>query len=375
MRRTLKHVYQFISSRPKEEANFAQRFLLDTREFLARQFRQDYGSANPDNTDLANIYPYFIGVFDTVAALGSLWKTLLFTGVFLAATAVVSASISLVSFFPEFPHIGRYLGYLSFMHVFSTLCGVALALVLGLFVYTHIKFDFRVPGYPWWKRLLTIHPTAVWLKFYDYTLDDHVGYAKHAISIDENRKDFTRVQWGKKETDRPARNPDGNLWFEQVRFSGNHADIGGGYDENKSRLSDIALRWMLTWATIIPDGLKHDKSVLVLHAESAGIQHDEYKAGFGLFTRLTGWTWPMKLRKFPGNKPYEAPVHRSVYERFDASEVLQYDVIQRYRPTTLEKHIDFMDAYKPDGVENPTPVAMAMYVEDRLAPPAPAEKS
>ena len=143
------------------------------------------------------MYPYFVGVFDTVAALGSFWKTLLFTGMFLAATGVVSAVISLVSFFPNFPYIGRYLGYVTFMHVFATFCGGAFAFALGLFVYTHIKFDFRVPGYPLWKQLLTIHPTAIWQTFYDYTLDDHIGYAKHTISIDENRKDFARVPWGK----------------------------------------------------------------------------------------------------------------------------------------------------------------------------------
>jgi hypothetical protein len=227
--------------------------------------------------------------------------------------------------------------------------------------------------YPWWKQLLTTHPTAVWQKFYDYTLDDHVGYAKHAISIDENRKDFARVHWGKKDAGRPSRNPDGNLWFEQVWFSGNHADIGGGYDENESRLSDTALKWMLTWATTIPNGIKYDRSVLKLHSQSDGMQHDECKAGFGLFTRLTGRTWPEQHRQLPGDKPpYEATMHRSVYDRFDVLEVLQYDVPQRYRPTTLEQHIDFMDAYKPGGVRNPAPVAMAMYVEDRQPPTLPS---
>jgi len=367
----VKHVYQFISSRPRDEANCAQRFLLDTRELLAKRFRQTYGSAGLNDPDVANVYPYFIGAFDTVAALSSPWKTLFLGAAFLAGAAIISAVISLLSFFPGFPYVGPYLAYLTFVNVFLCLCGAALAFVVGLFVYTHIKFDFRVPGYPWWKQLATIHPTAIWQKFYDYTLDDHVGYAKHSISIDENRKDFARVQWGKKNTLRPSRNPDGNIWFEQVWFSGNHADIGGGYDENESRLSDITLKWMLTWATIIPNGLKYDRSVLNLHPHPKGMQHDECKSGFGLFTRLTGVTWPEEYRKLPGNQlPYEAIMHRSVYERFDALEVLQYDVTQPYRPITLAQHIDFMNAYTPGGVRNPNPVAMAMYVEDRLNGPA-----
>jgi len=56
----------------------------------------------------------------------------------------------------------------------------------------------------------------------------------------------------------------GNLYFEQVWFPGVHADIGGGYLENEARLSDIALGWMVAAASIIPDGLKHDGSVLKL---------------------------------------------------------------------------------------------------------------
>ena len=361
----VKHVYQFISSRPLAEANVFQRFLLETRELLAKRFREDYGSAHPDSAGLANVYPYFIGAFDTVAALGSLTKTLLFAAAFLAAAAIASGLISVLCYFLDFPYIREYLGYLIFLSIFVLLCGTAFVFVLGLFVYTHIKFDFHVPGYPWWKRLLTIHPTAIWQKFYDYTLDDHVGYAKHAISIDENRKDFARVPWGKKQTERPSRNPDGNIWFEQVWFPGNHADIGGGYDENESRLSDIALKWILKWATIVPDGIKYNRSVLNPYPQSDGMQHDECKVGFGLITKLTGYTWPEKHRTLPGDPPQDAIMHRSVYARFDANEILQYDVTQAYRPPTLRQHVDFMGAYQ-GGARNPNPVAMAMYVEDGL---------
>ncbi len=229
----VKHVYQFISSRPRDDANFLQRFLLDTRELLAKRFREDYGSGSNEDAELANVYPYFIGAFDTVAALGSFWKTLGIVIAFLVAGGGVSGLISLLSSASAVPYLSSLFELLTFMHVFAGICCLALAAVIAVFVYTHLKFDFWVPGYPWWKQIYTIHPTAIWQKFYDYTLDDHVGYAKHAISIDENRKDFARVPWGKKQTGRPARNSDGNIWFEQVWFCGNHADIGGGYDENE----------------------------------------------------------------------------------------------------------------------------------------------
>src|SRR5207253_633685 len=117
-------------------------------------------------------------------------------------------------------------------------------------VYTHIKVDFHVPGYGFWTSLATIHSTAIWQKFYDNRLNDNVLYAKHAQSVDENRKDFQRVPWGQRQSHRPNRDEHGNIMFEQVWFSGNHSDIGGSYPENDSRLSDITLQWMLDTATV-----------------------------------------------------------------------------------------------------------------------------
>jgi hypothetical protein len=63
--------------------------------------------------------------------------------------------------------------------------------------------------------------------------------ARHATSIDENRADFTRVPWGSARNAGPAR-PDSYLgWLDQIWFASVHSDIGGGYSENESRLSDI----------------------------------------------------------------------------------------------------------------------------------------
>jgi hypothetical protein len=70
-----------------------------------------------------------------------------------------------------------------------------------------------------------------------------------------------------------------NLYFEQVWFPGVHADIGGGYLENEARLSDIAMGWMIAAASIVPDGLKHDGSVLKLWPDPEGPQHDEQAGG------------------------------------------------------------------------------------------------
>src|SRR5437868_2991714 len=110
-------------------------------------------------------------------------------------------------------------------------------------------------------------------------LNVNVTYAKHAISIDEDRKDFQRVPWIPDASKATTRDASGNLHFEQVWFAGVHADVGGGYPENESRLSDITLQWMLSAAALVPDGLKYDRRVLKLSPEPAGPQHDEGKAG------------------------------------------------------------------------------------------------
>src|SRR5215469_10126536 len=50
---------------------------------------------------------------------------------------------------------------------------------------------------------------------------------------------------------RPDSYPD---WLDQIWFAGVHSDIGGGYAENESRLSEITLAWMVHAAANLPDG-------------------------------------------------------------------------------------------------------------------------
>jgi hypothetical protein len=51
-----------------------KQFLLDTREAIAKKFRSEHGSSVLVGTeDKAKVYPYFIGAFDTVAALGHIF--------------------------------------------------------------------------------------------------------------------------------------------------------------------------------------------------------------------------------------------------------------------------------------------------------------
>lgn len=72
--------------------------------------------------------------------------------------------------------------------------------------------------------------------FFDATLNCHVKYGYHAVSIDERRKKFSVSLW---DESRKAN----HQTIEQIWFAGVHSDVGGGYPE--TGLSDIALEWIL----------------------------------------------------------------------------------------------------------------------------------
>jgi uncharacterized protein (DUF2235 family) len=365
----VKHVYQFTPARKESKATPYQKFLLRTRDRLAVRFRMDCRSFDPNHPIHPNTYPYFVGVFDTVAALGSVWLFVKFTVLYAIGAASMSWLIALV---PGMPIIGSYLKLLKFWPMFWIIVGVPIGLATCIYILNHVKFDFGVPGYSPLEQLRTFHFLTEWKeKFYDTDLELNISYAKHAISIDENRRDFVRVPWGNPD-DRQARDDSDNLTFEQVWFSGNHADVGGGYPENESRLSDTALKWMLACAYTIPNGIKYDRSVLRLHTDSAGLRHDEVKSGFGAVTNFFGWTWRIGIRKLPTmeNSDFsDAPMHRSVYERFDTDKVLDCDSMKLYRPPTLANHLDFKDAYEnPTIKSNPQRARAAAYIETQLPP-------
>jgi uncharacterized protein (DUF2235 family) len=335
----VRHVYQFTYSRPMAHATPRQKFLLETRAKVAARFRADCGSGS--GTDLANVYPHFIGVFDTVAALGNPVTTLMFSAVFLLFAAALGSIGQFLSLFDDAPVVGWVFGYLTFGYVFGGILVAALLSSIGLYVATHLRWDFAVPGYDRWKSIKTAHFNELWMKFYDYDLNPNVGYARHAISIDENRANFARVPWySAKET---SHDQFGFQWFEQVWFSGVHADIGGGYLENESRLSDTTLNWMLQWASLVPGGITYDPDVLVRWPFPDGLQHDEVKRGWGLATALLGLTWNERRRELPS---HNAVMHRSVYERFDLKAVPIYDEMRAYRPQTLASHSDFARYYQ-----------------------------
>lgn len=284
----------------------------DLRAQRAAQFRKDYGC---DVDGHANEYPYFIGVFDTVAALGvakpiriAIMLGGAFLGVLLAAVVAWVLSHWLLSFWPWF----------------AVFAGMPSLTAVIAYFWSHLRW------HPQNKRFYL----ANWaMSFYDDKLNRRVRYARHALSIDEARADFARVEWrfDGDETVREAGEPE---ILRQVWFAGDHSDIGGSYLENESRLSDNALQWMLEQAKELPQPLLVDDSVLRLYPSADGPQHDECKRGFpGIWSKF-GLKWNKKLRPIRT----DAPLHPSVIARFEAGDVLQFDELKPYRPEQLREH-------------------------------------
>jgi len=303
-REAVTKVYQHTSSRTTAQANTRQAELLAQRTALANRFREQYGS---DQNGLSNAFPYFIGVFDTVASLANPVAVAGFT---VAAVVGLLAASWVLSLFT-----------LTFPIWLMTLGGLAALIFLIGYLRTHIKVAFGLPGHRWWK---TFHFTEPRMKFYDKSLNVHVGFARHAIAIDERRQSFQRVAWGSPGIWRDT--GDGNPeWFKQLWFAGNHSDIGGSYPEEESRLSDISLKWMVDEARAV--GLQVDWNVLRLYPSSSGMQHDECKSSI--------FKYAGKIVRDP---PHDAPLHPTVLERFELDAVIDYDEGKPYRPESLRNH-------------------------------------
>lgn len=309
----VKGVYDYTNSRPLSESTPRQCELLEQRSLLASRFRKRYGS---DEGGEGNTVPYFIGVFDTVASLMDPASMVVVVLLVLAFVAVVSAA---GSFFIAGPFLAWFL-------VLAAGSAVAIGLLL---LWTRVKWASGLPGHPFWR---TLHINPLQVKMYDKSLNPRVCYARHAISLDEARGSFPRVKWGAPGVSRPGL----PVWFEQRWFAGNHSDIGGSYPENESRLSDIALKWMVDAASEM--GMLYDPSVLRTYPDPLGPQHDETRSlAFRFFA------------KAPRTPPADAPLHPSVIARFEAPGVFQYDLVQPYRPECLRKHQDTAGYYEPPG--------------------------
>jgi hypothetical protein len=191
-----------------------------------------------------------------------------------------------------------------------------------------------------------------WQRFFpDWAYDRHfskdVRYARHLQSIDEGRKDFRRVPWGGSGTVLWPDRQNEPEQFDQIWFAGNHADIGGSYPENESRLSDITLNWMINFIVReIPEAGRViiDPDLLKLYPSSDGMMHDECMVGVG----GTDLKWTRAVREVPNT----AKLHDSVYERLALPRVRNFTSYGPYRPVALMNHDKAKKFYEAGIVAN-----------------------
>jgi len=144
---------------------------------IAHRFRLKY---NSDVAGVPNANPYFIGVFDTVASLGSYALSAAMLGGAVVFLLLLSWLLSFL---------------LPFWTAFCLLGAVALAGAGIWYAVSHLRYATGLKDYSFWQ---TLHFTSPKMKFYDPHLDNQVRYARHALSIDETRADFAIVKWGSK---------------------------------------------------------------------------------------------------------------------------------------------------------------------------------
>jgi Uncharacterized alpha/beta hydrolase domain (DUF2235) len=121
-----------------------------------------------------------MGVFDTVAALGNPATFTLFSLVALLGAALTPGVVQALVGCGMFDGV---LAHLTFWNVFIGIVITAVLAALVVYVYTHLKWDFKVEGYGWRDRFKTIQFNELWMQFYDTELHPNVEYARHAISI------------------------------------------------------------------------------------------------------------------------------------------------------------------------------------------------
>lgn len=80
-----------------------------------------------------------------------------------------------------------------------------------------------------------------------YKIDSYppIHHIAHAVSMDENRKEFSPLFLCSKEINKDSVHNPERTKLDEVAFPGVHADVGGGYGHQNHQLPDVSLKWMI----------------------------------------------------------------------------------------------------------------------------------
>lgn len=150
-----------------------------------------------------------------------------------------------------------------------------------------------------------------------------IVHGRHAVAIDERRAFFRTNLWSRANDDQD---------LKQVWFAGAHCDVGGGYPDAESGLSQTALEWMFREAQacglLVDEARKAD--VLGGRAPNvppdfAGPIHNSLSGFWNILELIPKLTWDpaTRSRKFkmnfwkPRPMPKDAVIHESVRLRME----------------------------------------------------------
>jgi len=151
-------------------------------------------------------------------------------------------------------------------------------------------------------------------EFYDTKIGRNVSVARHAMAIDEQRRDFEPTIIDPRDSDD----------VRQVWFAGAHSDVGGGLaaDGDGAVLSDIPLDWMIDEASLAGLTVEgHLRSRLTSKA-TAKLHPSRKKI----------YRFRKRLRRPIDHGKGEVLIHRTVRERWQQ--------VSKYRPKNLQDYID-----------------------------------
>jgi len=164
-------------------------------------------------------------------------------------------------------------------------------------------------------------------KWLDTQLGHNVKHAYHAMALDEHRPYFDVTFWTESEQ---ARARGSNV--EQRWFVGAHANVGGGYDDERNALADFSLNWMIEkmadakWPLPLVASASCPVNSKIANSLNDGL--------FGWVTKTKKWLdMPFRIvRRYSANHRNERAVNVTV----DDSVWLRVEGDASYRPETLE---------------------------------------
>ena len=153
--------------------------------------------------------------------------------------------------------------------------------------------------------------------FHDVKLNPYIPHARHAVAMDERRREFNPTLWTT-----PAQDQD----VVQKWFPGSHMDVGGGHLE--TGLSDGALRWMIDEASPAAELAFHKTTLNQIRPDPLDVMHDDNRGLLApafqlvlepLLDSLSEFVWDVRPRAVPVVDPdvSQGQLDLSVYDRQD----------------------------------------------------------